>query len=431
MTSVTRIFDTAKGNSSPCAELYLQGLLSELKAKNMWRMEERIPNAKQQNLQQFLSDSPWKSREAWRWIGQRANDHLGGQEHSMLLIDESGQGKKGTKSVGVARQYNGRLGKTDNCQVGVYSVLALGTRATLVGCRLYLPEEWVNDPARCLAAGVPEEEICFRTKLILARELVEEALANELSFRWVGLDTGYGRDQDLLAWIEGKELGFVADVPTTQLVWEQRPEFNERPEKLTTSGTIAVGKLTKAWMAEGKGRSVVLREGENGPVRVRVWAKQVWVWPPGQEQPKRWWLVARQDRQGVIKQTLINAPTDTSIEELGVLQGGRHFVERTFEDAKSHVGMGDYQVRKWQGWQHHMALVGLAMLFVMEERLLAEANHPLLSVRDVVELMSWYFMSHPNLDGVMEVMDRRHRLRATLMKAAKKRAKDRESSETS
>ncbi len=114
-----------------------------------------------------------------------------------------------------------------------------------------------------------------------------------------------------------------------------------------------------------------------------------------------------------------------------MLQGGRHFVERTFEDAKSHVGMGDYQVRKWQGWQHHMALVGLAMLFVMEERLLAEASDPLLSVRDVVELMSWYFMSHPNLDGVLEVMHRRHRLRETLMKAAKKRAKDREASETS
>ena len=119
-----------------------------------------------------------------------------------------------------------------------------------------------------------------------------------------------------------------------------------------------------------------------------------------------------------------------SLAELAVLQGGRHFVERAFEDAKSHVGMGDYQVRKWQGWQHHMALVGLAMLFVLEERLLAEADHPLLSVRDVVELMSWYFMNHPSLEGVLEVLHQRHRRRDQIMKAAKRRAQQPQSTET-
>ena len=116
-------------------------------------------------------------------------------------------------------------------------------------------------------------------------------------------------------------------------------------------------------------------------------------------------------------------PAGTPLEELAILQGGRHFVERAFEDGKSHVGMGDYQVRKWLGWQHHMALVGLAMLFVLEERLLATKSHPLLSVRDVVELMSWYFMKHPSLEELMEVMGRRHRRRKQLMQAAKKRAK--------
>jgi SRSO17 transposase len=108
----------------------------------------------------------------------------------MLLIDESAQGKKGDQSVAVARQYHGRLGKTDNCQAGVYSALALETRATLTGSRLYLPEEWVKDRARCLAAGIPAEEIRFRTKLELARELVAEALANGLEFGWVGVDAG-------------------------------------------------------------------------------------------------------------------------------------------------------------------------------------------------------------------------------------------------
>ena len=423
MTSVTELFDTTTHHGGPYAQIYLQGLLSELAAKNMFRMQERIPGARQENLQQFLSDSPWSYAGLWQWVGEQATKQLGGQARSMLLIDESAHGKKGDKSVGVARQHNGRLGKTDNCQVGVYSALALETRATLTGCRLYLPEVWVKDRPRCLAAGIPEAEIRFRTKIELAQELVIEAQANGLEFAWVGIDAGYGRDQGFLCWVADRDLGFVADVPKDLLVWEKPPAMNVRPDQLKASGARQVGALGEAWMAAGKGQRITLREGENGPVKVKVWARRVWVWPAGQEQPRCWWLVVREDRQGEIKQTLCNAPAQTSLEELAILQGGRHFVERTFEDAKSHVGLGDYQVRKWLGWQHHMALVGLAMLFVLQERLLAEDEHPLLSVRDVVELMNWYFQAHPNLDRLIEVMEQRHLRRSKLMKAAQKRAK--------
>jgi SRSO17 transposase len=423
MISVTELFDTTTHHGSPYAQIYLQGLLSELAAKNMFRMQERIPGARQENLQQFLSDSPWSYAGLWQWVGEQATQQLGGQARSMLLIDESAHGKKGDKSVGVARQHNGRLGKTDNCQVGVYSALALETRATLTGCRLYLPEVWVQDRPRCLAVGIPEAEIRFRTKIELAQELVIEAQANGLEFAWVGIDAGYGRDQGFLCWVADRDLGFVADVPKDLLVWEKQPTMDARPDQLKASGARQVGALGKAWMAAGKGQHITLRVGENGPVKVKVWARRVWAWPAGQEQPRCWWLVVREDRQGEIKHTLCNAPAQTSLEELAILQGGRHFVERTFEDAKSHVGMGDYQVRKWLGWQHHMALVGLAMLFVLQERLLAEEEHPLLSVRDVVELMSWYFQTHPNLDKLMEAMEQRHLRRSKSKQAAQKREK--------
>jgi SRSO17 transposase len=417
MESVSSLFETnyVPGQGAGHARHYLQGLLSELKAKNMWRMEERVSGAKHQNLQQFLSDSPWPAGRLWGWVGRRANGHLGGRRRSMLLIDESGFAKKGPKSAGVARQYNGRLGKTDNCQVGVFSALALETRATLVGARLYLPKEWVEDPARCLEAGIPEEEIRLRTKLDLARELVAEALANGLNFHWVGVDSGYGKDQDFLCWLEDQKLGFVGDVPRNLLVWEDRPAGQTRPENLRKAGAAAVEEVVAKWRAEGRGRDVVLRRGENGPVRVRAWARMVWVWPEGQEEPRRWWLVVREDRLKEVKHTLINAPAQTTVEDLAKLQGGRHFVERTFEDGKSHVGMGDYQMRKWLGWQHHMALVGLALLFVMEERLLAEKAAPFLSVRDVVELMDWYFLKHPSLEEIQAVMSRRHQKRKTVM----------------
>ena len=109
-------------------------------------------------------------------------------------------------------------------------------------------------------------------------------------------------------------------------------------------------------------------------------------------------------------------------QALAELQGGRHFIERTFEDSKSHVGMAQYQVRKWLGWQHHMALVGLAMLFVLQERILVQTNHPLLSVADVVVLMNFYFMEHPDLETLLEKMAARHKRRAQLQRAATKRA---------
>ena len=164
---------------------------------------------------------------------------------------------------------------------------------------------------------------------------------------------------------------------------------------------------------------MTLRAVENGPGWVKAWARRVWVWPEGQPEPRGWWLVVREDRDGEIKHTLINAPAATPLEELAVLQSGRHFVERAFEDGKGQVGLGDYQVRKWLGWQHHTALVGLAMLLVLQERLLAEREHPLLSVRDVVELMSWYFLEHPHLEKLLDVMRRRKQV----MQAANKRAK--------
>ena len=389
----------------------------------MGRMEERITGAKQENLQQFLSDSPWQSRGLWFWVGQRATEPLGGQARSMLLIDASAHGKNGDTSAGVARQYHGRLGKPDHGQVGGYSALALGTRATLTGGRLYLPEAGGQDRPRWVAAGIPVEEIRFRTQLELARELGVEARAHGLDFAWVGIDAGEGRDQGFLSWIEDQKLGFVGDAPRDLLVWEKRPTGGERPAKLKASGARAVGKPGREWRAAGPGRKGTLRAGENGPVRVKVWARRVWVWPAGQKEPRCWWLVVREDRQGQSKLTLINAAAGTPLEELAVLQGGRHCVERAFADGQSQVGLGDYQVRQWLGWQHHTARVGLAMLLVLEERLLAEREYPLLSVRDVVELMSWYYLEYPNLERLLEVMRRRHRRRKQVMQAATKRAK--------
>jgi SRSO17 transposase len=154
-----------------------------------------------QAQQQFLSDSPWEHRPLMEWVAQEVDELLGGAD-SMLLLDESGFAKKGNKSVGVARQWNGRLGKVDNCQVGVFAALSDGLRAALVDLRLFLPESWTSDPERCAQAKIPESERQARTKPELAWEMIQQAVARGLRFGWVGLDSLYGHAPWLLSAIE-------------------------------------------------------------------------------------------------------------------------------------------------------------------------------------------------------------------------------------
>ena len=130
--------------------------------KNMERMVEVVPDSEWQSLQNFLSHSPWSERGLLDQLGRDANHLIGGNVDSCFIVDESGFGKKGNKSVGVSRQWNGRLGKVDNCQVGVYSALSCRDQAILIDTRLFLPVSWTNDSARCLEAGVPEDRLEHR-----------------------------------------------------------------------------------------------------------------------------------------------------------------------------------------------------------------------------------------------------------------------------
>ena len=180
-----------------------------------------------------------------------------------------------------------------------------------------------------------------------------------------------------------------------------------------------------AWRQASAGTLVTLRVGENGPVEVRVWARRVWWWAPGQAAPRGWWLVLRQERDGSCKYTLCNAPAQTPLKRLAVLCGGRYFIERSFEDGKSHLGMGQSQARKWRAWQHHLALVALAQLFVLRERVDRRVERPLRSTRDVVEMLDWYFQSRRSARDVEAALRERHRRRAALAAAALRRAKKR------
>jgi SRSO17 transposase len=280
---IAQFFTTDHVDLSPQARTYIAGLLTRCPRKNMERMAEEIPGAVFQNLQYFISASRWEYSPLWKWIGERAAKLLGGGVENMLLIDESGFSKKGVKSAGVAREYNGRVGKVDNCQVGVFSALSFGSRATLTGARLYLPEDWTEDSERCEAAKVPEAERRFRTKPELAWELIEQMATDGIPFGWVGMDAVYGRDQGPLLKISGMGKKFMADVDHDQKVWTVMPESQVRPENVTEDGAVFVESLWKS--GKSAARKINLRDGENGRVVVRFWAQRVWIWPQTSEIP--------------------------------------------------------------------------------------------------------------------------------------------------
>jgi SRSO17 transposase len=405
--------------NSTHAKNYLRGLLSETQRKNSEAIADGIDGANVQDLQNFIADSKWDDAGVFAHVARQVNERIGNHRNAMLTLDESGFSKKGKHSAGVTRQYNGRLGKTDNCQVGVFSVLSNGPDAALIGARLFLPEEWVADPDRCQKAGIPAGQIKSLSKINLARELIEQADAHGVIYARIGMDSFYGRDSNLLCWIEDRGREFYADIPENLHIWLSPPPLGDkRPTSPAKHGALKVSEFASRQVAKFNSAPIQIRTAENGPVMVQVMAQRIWAWPTGEgETPREWWLIISKDSGGIIKYTFSNAPAVTPLQELAEQQGQRHFIERTFQNSKSHLGMADYQVRKWQAWHRHMAMVALAGLFVMEERMLNRKEKPLLSTRDIVQILDWYFCTRPNIETVMREIENRHRRREVAAKS--------------
>jgi SRSO17 transposase len=411
---ITHLFaPTAKRaeNTARHARIYIEGLLSEAPRKNSEAIADAAGGVESQDLQNFIADSKWEESALFEFIAGKANGRLGDHPESMLALDEVGFTKKGKLSAGVARQYNGRLGKVDNCQVGVFSALVNGPRGALVGARLLLPEEWTKDPQRCLAAGVPVERIAPTSKPALARELIEEAESFGVRYARIGMDSFYGRETGLLCWIEDRGGEFYADIPSNSHVWLKQPAPGKRPASPGKAGATRVDAVLERGGGWKKSKRIKLRDSENGPVKVDSLVRRVWVWGADEPCARQWWLLMSRDAGGTVKYTLSNAPAGTAQETLARRQGQRHFIERTFQNSKSHLGMADYQVRKWRAWHRHMAMVATAGLFVLEERLAAAETEPLLSVRDIVQILDWYFRKSPSLEEVIGQVARRHERR--------------------
>ena len=379
------------------AQRYLHGLAQADEA-TFAAMAAVVEDGCEQQFQHFISNSPWRHEPVVEQIARDADRLLGGKPTSALILDESSFVKQGDCSVGVARQWCGRLGKVENCQVAVFAVLTDGARYTPVDIRLYLPQRWIDDPARCNLAEIPTEARRMRSKSALALEMARAARARGMRFEWVGFDGGYGKEPAFLRALEDMGEIFIADVHCDQRVWTEPPGLHVPAPKSTRGPApskpqasvdgITVEKLVAGFGADDWTRCV-LRDSTRGRLRVDVAHRRVWVWDGAEATARCWHLVVRREvgSPKKIKYSLSNAPADTKLECLAEMQGERYWVERAFEDGKGECGLADYQAVGWRAWHHHVTMVMLAMLFIAEQRVAHQPGLALLTPRDIVEML--------------------------------------------
>jgi SRSO17 transposase len=363
------------------AHSYLQGLLATLPRKSIEPMVLAVdgvaPKAVRA-MQSFISEGQWNDERLLHQHWQEVETDLGAAD-GVLMVDGSDFPKQGIHSVGVKRQYCGELGKRANCQAGVFVGYVSSQGYTVLDRRLYVPTEWLSDAAyaaRRRQCGLPAETT-FKTKPELAQEMLAAVVQSQaLRCRWVVADEAFGGNPGFLEGVAGLGLWYFAEVPHTTRVWEERPATHVPPwrgrgrrpqqERLVEGAPEARSVLemaatlpAEAWVRQ------TIKEGSQGPMVAEFAAMRgvaVRDTLPGSDV---WLVLRRHIDTGELKTYLCNAPVDTVLEKLVQMSGMRWPIETCFEDSKQLLGMGDYEVRSWTGWHHHMTLIILAHFFVV------------------------------------------------------------------
>lgn len=359
------------------AHAYLRGLLldnDDNKTAEAIALKVYGDTSQVRMMQVFVSQSPWPDpplrQELVRWVDVEL-----GHDDGVLIFDESSFPKCGPKSVGVARQYCGALGKIANCQVAVYVAYASAAGHTLLDTRLYLHDTWTEDPARCRAAGVPEG-VVFRTKPELAFELLL-GVREQIRHSWVTFDEVYGRDPGFISGLE--ELGerYIGEVPKDTRVWLKRPKVQEpgsgrqgaprrKPRVAPGEPAPQTVEAVAQSLPPSVWRRLAFREGTKGVqyaefARVRVVAERDDL--PG---PELWLVIERGcEQQTYVKYYLSNAALACPLRTLAQVAHTRWPIEDCFLRGKDELGLGDYEVQGWRGWHHHQTLVLLALWFLV------------------------------------------------------------------
>jgi SRSO17 transposase len=370
-------------------EWYVTGLLLEGERKSIEPMAARLVedeaqvDAMRQRLQQCVSASNWSDAELRRRLAMKLEAELPDLE--AFVVDDTGFPKKGTHSVGVARQYSGTMGRTDNCQVAVSLHLAGEKGSGCIAMRLYLPEEWANNNKRRRAAGVPKE-VRFLRKWEIALAQLDDALAWGVRQHVTLADAGYGDAREFRDGLRARGLHYLVGVQGTHKVWPPGARPAPPPKEKGKNGrprTRCEAQGVKPWSIEELAlqvpeedfHTVSWREGSRGEqsscfaaVRVHSAERHVHGAAPGEEE----WLLIEwpKQQQAPTKYYLSSLPGDTPLKKLVRLAKLRWRVERDYQEMKAEVGLDHFEGRSWRGFHHHATLCMMAHGFLALRRAL-------------------------------------------------------------
>jgi SRSO17 transposase len=371
------------------ARVYLQGLLLDGDRKSIEPMAQRIPGADVQALRQFVGQSPWAVDKVQKYLAEKVVDLLSDPE--AWILDETSFPKAGDHSVGVARQYCGALGKIANCQVAVSLHWSSPERSCPLGWRLYLPKDWLEDPARLAEVKVPKDT-AYRSKTELGLELIDQMLEWEVPQLPIVADSFYGNDFGFRQELRKRQLSYVVEVEPKTVAWTEDPNValpppkkTGRPRRYPPLDALATPKdlqtITQE-LPESAWHAVTWRQGSRGPMQSRfakapIWAAHGWreqahpqrmcehlvvEWPKEQEQPTKYWLA------------YFGKESVPGLRRLVSLAHCRWRIEQDYRELKQELGLDHYEGRQWLGWHHHVTLVSIAFAFLRAEQARVKKN---------------------------------------------------------
>jgi SRSO17 transposase len=367
-------FRTQTRDTSEYGLHYLSGLLRMEEKRTMANIG-RVAGIGEQNMQQFMSESPWRSSPVINQVQSEIGERAEYQSGSVVLIDESADAKAGEMSAGAGRQYNGRLGKVDCCQVGVFVGVTNNGYATWVDGELFLPENWFTPEASAKRKrlGIPAERH-FETKLQLALKLVRRLKEQEtIPFAALDCDSLYGRKGWFRDQLQALDVEYYADIPANTTLYLERPLLffpltqAGKPSTQPNITGIACQAQDLLEHSQTEWHTFTLRPSARGMLTAAFARRRVWsVDEDGTCRQE--WLLMRQDPSD-ITYSLSNAAPDSPLETMAQRKSQRFLVEHSHQNAKSELGWDDFQAIKYRAWYHHLALTILASWFITQTRL--------------------------------------------------------------
>jgi SRSO17 transposase len=356
------------------APMYLRGLLGPSERKSLQPRAASLGLSGHDQLQHFITSPAWDDAPLWQGLAEQADRLVGGPQ-AALVIDDTALPKKGTLSVGVARQYCGQLGKRANCQALVSLTLAGREVALPVGLRLFLPEQWTSDPERCVAAGVPEAEVVARSKGAIALAELDRLLAAGVRFGLVLADAGHGASAAFRRGLSERGLTWAVGIARNQKVYgpdvqlvppggrKRRPVPDQEP------------RAAEAVLAERPWRRLTWRQGTKGALAARFAATRVRVgdgatWANNRHLPgEEMWLVGEWRSSGERKYYLSHLPPRTAPRALAGAIKARWVCEQAHQQLQQELGLGHFEGRSWTGLHRHALMTCLAFAYLQHLRL--------------------------------------------------------------